>query len=342
MRIMPPGPDLSGLFMKKLSIQIFAVLFLFSGVTAAKPIVIAHRGASGYLPEHTLAAYRLAIEMGADYIEPDLVLTKDGIFVARHEHYLSRTTDIADHPEFLVRRKQVGERTDWFVEDFTRAELSLLKTRQAVTGRSAEHDGKHGIPTFQEVIDLVKAELARTGRSIGLYPETKEPGHFGKLGFDVASLLLDILEKNDLNSPNAKIFVQSFEPQILRSLNGRIKVPLVQLVMPVKNSQGQYQSNIPLATLSEYAQVVAPMKWLLIDRNREANGFLRQARDLGLLVHVWTFRDDSFRADVFADGEKEIEVFLKLGVDGVFTDFPDTGVKVRDAVVGDAQSRAGF
>ncbi len=305
---------------------------LFSVISLAKPIVIAHRGASGYMPEHTLAAYKLAIEMGADYIEPDLVLSRDGIFVVRHEHYLSLTTDIEDHPEFLGRRKRLGDRTDWFSEDFTLSELLELRTRQAIKGRSKANDGLHAIPTFQEVIDLVKVESRRSGRSIGLYPETKEPGHFRSLGFDVASLLLEILEKNDLNSADALVFVQSFEPQILRSLKGRIKVPLVQLVMPVKNQQGQYQSNISLTEIAKYAQVVAPMKWLLIERNLSSSGFAEQARELNLLVHAWTFRDDAYREDLFSSAENEIEIFLRLGVDGFFTDFPDTGVKVRDAV----------
>ncbi len=143
------------------------LLILLSGAASAEPIVIAHRGATGYLPEHTLEGYALAIRMGADFIEPDLVLSKDGVLIARHDRFLSSTTDVKSHPEFASRKRKVGEREDWFSEDFTLAELKTLRTRQAFRGRSKDHDGKYQIPTFQEVIDLAQGLSKRIGRPIG-------------------------------------------------------------------------------------------------------------------------------------------------------------------------------
>ena len=297
------------------------------------PVVIAHRGASGHLPEHTLAAFKLAIEMGADYIEPDLVITKDGEFIVRHDHYLSQTTDIADKPEFSSRRRDLGGRNDWFSEDFTLAEIKTLRARQPFKGRSREHDGIHPIPRFQDVIELVKNESERLGKAVGIYPETKEPGYFETLGFDVDEMLIALLDKNGMNEHDSKVIIQSFEPEILRSLNNRVNVPLVQLVSPSGNKvneDGSYQSNISLGELSEYADGVGAAKWLLVNQQGKANDFVSRAKKLGLFIHAWTFREDAYPEELFASGEEELKFFLKMGIDGYFTDFPDTGVKVKE------------
>ena len=296
---------------------------------ADRPIVIAHRGASGYLPEHTLAAYRLAIEMGADYIEPDLVITKDGEFIVRHEHYLSQTTDVAARPKFKHRKRIIDDREDWFSEDFTLSEIATLRARQAFKGRSKEHDGQYPIPTFQEVIDLVKTESERVARPIGIYPEIKRPGLFKSLGFDVAGMLVAILDKNGLNKTGAKVFIQSFEPEILRSLKDRVNVPLVQLVTGIREN-GSFRSNISLNELSEYADGVGAIKWVLVNLQGRPGDFVVRARKLDLFVHAWTFREDKYPEELFRSSEDELKFFLKMGIDGFFTDFPDVGVRIRD------------
>jgi len=295
----------------------------------ADPIVIAHRGASGYLPEHTLAAYQLAIEQGADYIEPDLVITRDGVLVARHEHYLSLTTDVASHPEFADRRRKLGDKEDWFSEDFTLAEIRTLRTRQAFPGRDTSHDGRYRIPTLVEVLQLVQYENQKRDRQIGIYPETKVPGHFEALGYDFAGLLLRTLARYGWDREGAPIYIQSFEPDILKALESETRLPLVQLVSAVRTPAG-IASNIPLQELATYADGVGAMKWLLLNRQGEDSGFVKAAHELGLKVHIWTLRDDAFRKEAFATAAEEIDTFLGLGIDGFFTDFPDTGVAARN------------
>ncbi len=319
--------------MRLSSLLIFIVSLLFFSCfpLVADPLVIAHRGASGYLPEHTLEAYQLAIKMGADYIEPDLVFSKDGVLVVRHDNYLGTTTDVEDHPEFASRKRKWAGRDDWFVEDFTLLELKTLRARQAFEGRSKAFDGKYQIPTFQEVIDLVATESARLGRQIGLYPETKLPSHFDSLGYDFVARLLEILDKNNLNKRESRIFIQSFEPGILRRLNDLTEVRLIQLVTPLRGDDGEMQAgipNVPLREISEYADGVGALKYLLITREGKPTAFVRQAKALGLDVHVWTFRDDAYMSELFESGESELAFYLGLGIDGLFTDFPDTGVRV--------------
>lgn len=203
-------------------------------LSGQRPLVIAHRGASGYLPEHTLEAYRRAIALGADYIEPDLVSTKDGVLVVRHEPMLSGTTDVADRPEFAGRkttRKLDGiETTDWFANDFTLAEIKTLRARQAFADRDQSHNGQYEIPTFQEVIDLAKAESARSGRTIGIYPETKHPTYHASLGLAFEDKLLDMLEAAGWTGKNSPVFIQSFETGNLKYLRKKTQIRLVQLV----------------------------------------------------------------------------------------------------------------
>ncbi|CAM5768581.1 glycerophosphodiester phosphodiesterase [Bosea minatitlanensis] len=203
-------------------------------LSGQRPLVIAHRGASGYLPEHTLEAYRRAIALGADYIEPDLVSTKDGVLVVRHEPMLSGTTDVAERPEFAGRkttRKLDGiETTDWFANDFTLAEIKTLRARQAFADRDQSHNGKYEIPTFQEVIDLAKAESARSGRTIGIYPETKHPTYHASLGLAFEDKLLDMLKAAGWTEKNSPVFIQSFETANLKYLRRKTQIRLVQLV----------------------------------------------------------------------------------------------------------------
>jgi glycerophosphoryl diester phosphodiesterase len=309
---------------------LYCVLLASSTGYGAEPIVIAHRGASGYLPEHTLAAYERAIDLGADYIEPDLVITKDGVLVARHDNQLSHTTNVVDRAEFASRRKAVDDTVDWFVEDFTLAEMKTLRARQAFAGRTREFDDQLEIPTFQEVIDLVKRKQRETGRTIGLYPETKAPSRFASLGFDFARLLLDALVANGLEGPGARVFIQSFEPEVLRQLNSMTELPLIMLVEPISRDE-PHRPNIPLTEVATFADGVGAFKMLLLNEAMESTGFVASAHQLGLLVHVWTFRNDSYPQSVFTSPTDEITRYLDLGIDGFFTDFPDTGVAARDA-----------
>ncbi|MDZ7629217.1 MAG: glycerophosphodiester phosphodiesterase family protein [Parvularculaceae bacterium] len=225
------------------------------------PLIIAHRGSSGYLPEHTLEAYGLAIEQGADVIEPDLVFTKDGVLVARHDRYLSTTTNVADKPEFASRKRPNADpsgepREDWWVEDFTLAELKTLRARQPFPGRTKEHDDKFLIPTFDEVLAFVTTKAKEASRPVGVYPETKHPAYFASIGRDFEAPFLKALAGFDAGP----VFIQSFEPEILKRLKGKTTAKLVQLVFEETPGAGP---NIPLEEIATYADGVGPAKALV-------------------------------------------------------------------------------
>ena len=203
-------------------------------LTGDKPLVIGHRGAAGYLPDHTLEGYKRAIEMGADFIEPDLVATKDGVLVARHEPNITGTTDVATRPEFASRktRKMVDgvEEEGWFASDFTLAEIKALRAIQPLADRDPSHNGKYQIPTLQEVLDLAKAEGAKAGRTVGVYPETKHPTYHVNLGLPLEDRLLAILAQYGYTTKASPVIVQSFEVANLKYLRGKTQIRLVQLV----------------------------------------------------------------------------------------------------------------
>ncbi|MBB5806548.1 glycerophosphoryl diester phosphodiesterase [Saccharothrix ecbatanensis] len=327
------------------------------------PLVIGHRGASGYRPEHTLAAYELAARMGADYIEPDLVATKDGKLVARHENEIGGTTDVAAHPEFAARKATKvidGDAiTGWFTEDFTLAELKTLRAKERipqVRPRNTLYDGRFQVPTLEEVIDLSRRLSRELGRDIGLYPETKHPTYFQEIGLPLEQRLVDVLTRAGLNRPNAKVFVQSFEVANLKQLKSKLRVPLVQLI----NSSGApydfvkagdkrtYRDLVTVEGLREirsYASGVGTAKDLVIPR--DAAGFLQQPTTLvrdahaqGLVVHAWTFRNENtflpadFRSSTdpaaYGNAFGEYAKFYAAGLDGVFADNPDTAVEARN------------
>ena len=277
------------------------------------PIVIAHRGASGYRPEHTLAAYELGARQGADYIEPDLVSTRDGELVARHENEISGTTDVAGHPEFAGRRtaKEIDGAAyeGWFVEDFTLAELKTLRARERIPDvrpENTEHDGRYEIPTLQEVIDLA----ARLG--VGIYPETKHPSYHRELGLALEPALVAALRRNGLDSAGAPVFVQSFDPASLEELGGALTVPFVQLVG---------SGPIDVEAIARYAQAIGPAKRLV------SADLVAAAHAAGLAVHPYTFRRERrFLPDDVPDLTAELRRYYELGVDGVFTDNPDVAV----------------
>jgi glycerophosphoryl diester phosphodiesterase len=329
-----------------------------------RPLVIAHRGASGERPEHTLEAYRLAIEQGADFVEPDLVCTKDGVLVCRHENEISGTTDVASRAEFASRRatRTVDgvTLTGWFTEDFTLAEIRTLRARERLPRlRGISFDGRFGVPTFDEVLALVTEANAgpdRRGRPAGVYPETKHPSHFASLGLPLEPPLLEALRRHGLDGPDAPVFIQSFEVGNLRALASRTRLRLVQLIAPegrpweagatrFRRTYADMVRPEGLRDIAAYAAAVGVHKSLVVPRDPGGRslpptGLVRDAHAAGLLVHVWTLRaENEFLpaelrrgADEAARGDMEAEatLFLRAGVDGFFTDHPRLGVSARD------------
>jgi glycerophosphoryl diester phosphodiesterase len=325
---------------------------------ASAPLVIGHRGAPGYRPEHTLASYELAARLGADHIEPDLVITADGVLVSRHEPEIGATTDVAEHPEFAERRttKSVDGAavTGWFVEDFTLAELKTLRARERIPRVRPEntlYDGRFEVPTFAEVLQLRARLSDRLGREIGVYPETKHPTYFAAHGTPLEPPLVAALRAAGLDRPDAPVFVQSFVGATLRALRGQVRVLLVQLLGPASRFDAA-ASPAGLAEIATYADAVGPHKNRVIARN--ATGALAgptplvaDAHAAGLLVHAYTFRNEnaflptelrsSHRAGDHGAAVAEYEAFLRAGVDGVFSDNPDTAVAARAALLTAAQ-----
>ncbi len=321
------------------------------------PLVIAHRGASGYRPEHTLAAYELAIQMGADYIEPDLVITQDGVLVARHENEISGTTDVATRPEFRDRQttKMIDGQTvtGWFTEDFTLAELKTLRVKERLPHlRSTEFDGLFDIPTLVDIIELVQRQSAATGGMIGIYPETKHPTYFTAIGLSLEEPLVNILNQYGLGDRTSPVFIQSFETANLKALKQITDVSLVQLVNDIgqpydfiahpqhhDNSSRTYRDLVTpqgLREIADYADAIGVNKRLIVPTG--ADGYLLpptllldDAHAQGLQVHGWTFRNEEvFLAPDYQGNPKlEYQQFYRLGIDGLFSDFPDTALQVE-------------
>jgi glycerophosphoryl diester phosphodiesterase len=297
--------------------------------TPSRPIVIAHRGASGHRPEHTLEAYRVAIEMGADVIEPDLVATKDGVLVARHENEIGATTDAAARfPDRKAAHTVDGHAVPgWFVEDLTLAEIKTLRARERLPFRSHDYDGAFEVPTFDEVLELVARQSAARGRAIGVYPETKHPSYFRALGLALEPRLLDALARRGWTHASDPVFVQSFESGSLEILRRETRVRLVQLLETAPSDED-------LARIARYADGIGPDKRLVVPFDAAAGALarptdlVRRAHAAGLFVHVWTMRSDArfLAPDYGGDPAKEYREFASLGVDGIFTDFPDAAV----------------
>jgi glycerophosphoryl diester phosphodiesterase len=313
------------------------------------PIVIAHRGASGERPEHTLMAYRLAIAEGADFIEPDLVATRDGHLVVRHENEIAGTTDIAKRPEFAARKTdKVIDGTKisgWFTEDFTLAELKTLRARErlpALRPESAKFDGREPIVTYQEVVDLAKAESRRLGRTIGTYPEMKHPAYFAGIGLPLEKRLADALKKNGLDSKTAPVFVQCFEVEPLKTFGKLSKARRVMLV-----GQGgasvDVKSEAGIKAIAAFAEGLGP-EWPLVIPTAggalgDPTGLVLWAHEAGLAVHPWTVRaENAFLPKSLQRGEGPAahgdvqavyEALYAAGVDGLFSDFPGLAVTAR-------------
>ena len=352
------------------------------------PLVVAHRGASGYLPEETLEAYAKAIELGADVVEMDLISTRDGALICRHDPNLALSTDVASHAEFAGRRKTTqvdGEtQTGWFASDFTLAEIKTLGAISTDAERPQQYNGLFRIVTFQEVVDLVKARSAATGRTIAVYPETKNPTYHRDLGLPLEDTFIALVKAAGWNSRSAPIYVQSFEPGSLKSLRSKgLDTKLIQLIDAddVDLKTGALTFVAPydrpydwtkagdsrlfsamvtpagLAEIRAYADGIGPWKRYIttvkgtldaggrvLDLNgdgliNEADATLQppttliaDAHRAGLLVHPYTFRNESRRLarDYLADPKNEYLAFFALGVDGVFSDFTDTALAARD------------
>jgi glycerophosphoryl diester phosphodiesterase len=367
----------------------FVGLALFAGISShataagskrggsdeSAPLVIGHRGASGYLPEHTLQSYALAIKLGADYVEPDLVATKDGHLIARHEPNITNTTDVRSHPEFADRERTAVvdgvEETGFFASDFTLAEIKTLRAVQAFPERPQQFNGRFEIPTLEEVIALVKRQSRKRDRRIGIYPETKHPTYHKNLGLPLEGRLVAALRKAGWKDRRAPVFIQSFEQSNLKRLNRMTRVRLVQLVDAfdvnpdgslayappfdrpydwtlsgepelLARTFGFFATDEGLAEVSSYADGIGPWKRYIVsttgtgsDADRSLlppTDLVDRAHERGLLVHTWTFRNEQFRlvSDYQGNPVNEYLQFYRLGVDGVFSDFPDTAFASRE------------
>jgi glycerophosphoryl diester phosphodiesterase len=267
----------------------------------SQPYVIAHRGASGYLPEHTLEAYALAIAQGADVIEPDLVPTRDGVLVARHDRGLARSTDVETRPEFATRAVAGPEgRPEWRIDDFSWGELTRLRAVQPFAGRSNAHDGRLRIPSFHEVLKLASEESERRGRRVIVYPELKHPAAFLATGHDVLELMLrDIAVMRARNRGQVDVWLQCFEPEPLLLEGGAARL-----------------------------DGLAPEKPALIDHRGRDTGLVARAHARGFGIHTWTFRNDRPNP-AFRDATAELVAYFNAGVDAVFADFPDVAFRAR-------------
>ncbi len=320
-----------------------------------KVIVIAHRGASGLRPEHTLLSYELAIEQGADFIEPDLVPTKDGVLVARHENNIADTTDISAHPEFAARRttKTIdGEKmTGWFTEDFTLAELKTLRAKERLPllrPANTQYDGQAEIPTLAEIIALAKRSSKELGRTIGIYPETKHPSYFASIGLPLEARLVDQLNAAGWDRADAPVFIQSFEVNNLKQLKTMTRIRLIQLMGaaggPADHAAPSYAAMATpegLKAVAAYAWGIGPEKVMIASASGTPTSLIADAHAVGLKLHPWTFRAENFflpaayRNGIIpaahGDLEGEIRAFIQRGVDGFFTDYPYIGVQARAA-----------
>lgn len=352
------------------------------------PIVIGHRGASGYLPEHTLECYRRAIEMGADFVEPDLVSTKDGRLVARHEPLLDGTTNVASIPEFASRKTtrnlDGAPTTGFWASDFTLEEIKRLRAIQPNAARNQSFNGLYEVPTLEEIIEMVQGESVRRNRSVGIYPETKHPTFHFALGLPLEEPLLRILARYGLTQKTSPVIIQSFEVANLRYLRTRTSVRLVQLIdaddvaldgaltyappydkpydYAVLGDARGFADLVKPASLTEikkYADGIGPWKRYIVSvRGVDANGdrraddvngdgsvndadkpatppstLVKLAHEAGLFVHAYTFRNErgQLSSSYGNNPLNEYVQYFALGVDGVFSDFPDTAIEGRTA-----------
>ncbi|MER7663334.1 MULTISPECIES: glycerophosphodiester phosphodiesterase [unclassified Streptomyces] len=324
------------------------------------PTVIAHRGASGYRPEHTLGSYQLALDMGAHVIEQDLVPTKDGHLVCRHENDITGTTDVANHPEFATRKttKSVDgvSLTGWFTEDFTLAELKTLRAKEripAVRQENTLYDGRWSVPSFEEVLRWAETEGRRRGRPVWLHVETKHPTYFRSIGLGLEERLAKLLRRYGRDRRNSPVFLQSFEPSSMQRMAKLVDSPRVVLFDAANTRPWDFVTAGDPRTVADlvkpeglkwiasFAQGIGPWVDLIIPR--DANGKLtktttlvRDAHAKDLIVHPYTMRNENsflpadFRRGTdptaYGDAFGAFRVYFETGIDGIFTDNADTGL----------------
>ncbi|NBM20036.1 glycerophosphodiester phosphodiesterase [Streptomyces sp. GC420] len=324
------------------------------------PAVIAHRGASGYRPEHTLGAYQLALDMGADVIEQDLVPTKDGHLVCRHENDITGTTDVADHPEFASRKttKTVDgtSLTGWFTEDFTLAELKTLRAKERIPAARQEntlYDGRWTVPSFEEVLRWADREGRRRGRPVWLHAETKHPSYFRGIGLGLEEPLARLLRKYGRHRKDSPVFLQSFEPTSMERMSRLVQSPRVVLLWTPDDrpwdfvQSGDQRTVADLVTpeglkwISGFAQGIGPLLDLVIPKKADGSlgtptTLVRDAHRAGLILHPYTMRNENtflpaeFRRGTdptaYGDVFGAYRAYFEQGIDGIFTDNPDTGL----------------
>ena len=282
---------------------------------AGEKLVIAHRGASGYLPEHTLEAYAMAYGMGADYIEPDLVMTRDGRLVALHDIHLEGTTDVEQR--YPDRKRADGK---WYAADFTFDELKSLQVHERLAGRFPVMKSRFEIPSFEEVIELVQGLNQSTGRKAGIYPELKQPEFHHEAGLDIEKAALEVLDRYGYQGPEALVFVQCFYPASLKRIRGEFgsELPLIQLISG-NARQRELHTREGLKGVAEYADGIGPDKGIIEDNP----DYVAWAHAEGLLVHPYTMRSDQL-PDRYGSATEELRQFYAVyDVDALFTDFPD-------------------
>jgi glycerophosphoryl diester phosphodiesterase len=349
-----------------------AVAAALSGVAAAQPfpapLIIGHRGAAGERPEHTLTGYRLAVTQGADFIEPDLVMTRDGVLIDRHENEIGATTDVAAHPEFAARKatKTIDGRqvTGWFSEDFTLAEIKTLRARERLPDlrrANSAYDGKDQVLTFQEVIDIARAEGAKAHRTVGIYAELKHPTYFVRAGLPMEEALVKVVKANGLDRRDAPFYFQCFELTPLRTVRGMMNVKTVFLMDAAgapadlvaagdARTYADLARPAQLAAMARFVDGIGPSTDLIVPRDAKGASLppttlVADAHAAGIVVHPFTFRAENYflplelrRAEAgkpaepaaYGDLHSQLLQYFRLGVDGVFTDFPNLGVAARE------------
>ncbi|MFD4869110.1 glycerophosphodiester phosphodiesterase [Streptomyces sp. NPDC058412] len=329
------------------------------------PTVIGHRGASGYRPEHTLGSYQLALDLGADVIEQDLVPTKDGHLVCRHENEIGGTTDVADHPEFAARRttKSVDgvSVTGWFTEDFTLAELKTLRAKEripAVRQRNTLYDGQWAVPTFEEVLRWANREGRRRDKQVWLHVETKHPSYFRALGLGLEEPLAKLLRRYGRDRHDSAVFLQSFEPSSIQRLSRLVSAPRVVLLSAANTRPWDFeQAKDPrtvadlvkpegLKWISGFAQGIGPTMDLILPRTADGRlgtptTLVKDAHARGLVLHPYTARNENsflpaeYRKGTdpaaYGDALAAFRTYFEQGIDGIFTDNPDTGLLAAEA-----------
>jgi glycerophosphoryl diester phosphodiesterase len=313
----------------------------------AYPQIVAHRGACGYLPEHSLQAHQLAIDLKADYIEPDLCLTKDGIFIVMHDVLLDETTDVASFPEFADRKTtknvQGTSMTGFFVSDFTLSEIKQLHVRQRLSEtRTTLYDNFFSIPTFDEIMSLAQSTYSKTGRMIGIYPELKETAYHKSLGFPMVDMFLTSLVSGgyEIKGENVSsdlsqvvpVLVQCFESEALLELKEKSDLPLLQLIGTTFPPDWTEEK---VGKIASYASAIGPEKsYFQIFPYSDVQQTMKLIRSFNLTIHPWTFRADAWIGARFQDDFQKEQMFFYccLGVDGVFTEFADQTREVIDVM----------